>query len=380
MVDATTPHRSHLRILGTRGIPAQHGGFETFAEYLASYMAQHGWQVTVYCQEEGVGPLREDRWQGIRRVIIPVTQAGAKGTVIFDWKAMRHASKERGAILTLGYNTAIFSVPYRFKRIPHLMNMDGIEWKRAKWSPMERLWLYLNEWAGCYLANHLIADHPEIEKHLTAKVSRKKITMIPYGSEALHENPPPPYKGLPIESGKYALVIARPEPENSILEIVKAFAKKRRGYHLLVLGHYQDQIPYHAEIKSAASHEVLFPGAIYDRSTVQSLRYHCAVYIHGHTVGGTNPSLVESMGAGKPILAHDNAFNRWVAGPGASYFTTAEHLESFFSTFRVPNADLRHVNDEIAKRHESLFLWERVLRDYHGSLVDLADQYSGSIG
>lgn len=365
--------KPHLRILGTRGVPAQHGGFETFAEHLAPYMLEHGWRVTVYCQEDGSGPIREDDWQGVRRVIIPVKQTGAKGTVVFDWKAMRHAIKEQGVVLTLGYNTAIFSIPYRLKRIRHIMNMDGIEWKRAKWSPLERLWLYLNEWAGCYLANHLIADHPEIENHLATRVCRKKITMIPYGSDALYENPPPPYGDLPVEPGKYALVIARPEPENSILEIVTAFSMQPRGYKLVVLGNYDDKNPYHRSVKEAASDEVLFPGAIYEKAAVQSLRYHARLYIHGHQVGGTNPSLVEALGAANPIVAHDNVFNQWVAGEGATFFESVEGLSALLPSDMTNDETLYKMASWSARRHATSFTWDyilhqcsRLLRSSHG--------------
>ncbi|MDZ7753994.1 MAG: DUF1972 domain-containing protein [Gammaproteobacteria bacterium] len=368
MTDPRNPDKPHLRILGTRGVPAQHGGFETFAEHLAPYMVQQGWRVTVYCQEDGTGPIREDEWQGVRRVIIPVNQPGAKGTVLFDWKAMRHAIKEKGVVLTLGYNTAIFSIPYRLKRIPHLMNMDGIEWKRAKWSPMERLWLYLNEWAGCYLANHLIADHPEIENHLATRVSRKKITMIPYGSDALYENPPPPYEDLPIEPGKYALVIARPEPENSILEIVSAFSQQERGYKLVVLGNYDEQNPYHRAVIDAANNAVLFPGAIYDKRNVQALRYHAAFYIHGHQVGGTNPSLVEALGAGNPIIAHDNNFNSWVAGPVSIYFADADSLSNALTALTPDSEDLLTMKKASIQLHRRSFAWSYVLDKYHVTL------------
>ena len=103
----------HLRILGTRGVPAAHGGFETFAEHLAPFLVERGWQVTVYCQEDGVGPVFEDTWRGVRRVRMPVATGGAAGTIVFDWKSTVHAAREPGLVLTLGYNTAVFCALYR---------------------------------------------------------------------------------------------------------------------------------------------------------------------------------------------------------------------------------------------------------------------------
>ena len=168
-----------LCILGTRGIPAQHGGFETFAEFLALYLVKQEWDVTVYCQEDDGDSVWEDEWRGVHLVHIPVKQGGALGTIVFDWKSTLHASRQKGLILTLGYNTAAFGLLYRLKGITNLFNMDGLEWQRDKWSSLERAWLYMNERMGCWLGNHLVADNPEIKNHLVTRVKPEKVTMIP---------------------------------------------------------------------------------------------------------------------------------------------------------------------------------------------------------
>ena len=149
-----------LRILGIRGVPAAHGGFETFAEYLALYLVKKGWKVTVYCQLDGTGPIYEDDWEGVHRVNIPIDRGGPAGTIQFDWIATRHAQKAGEPCLTLGYNTAIFCTLLRLSGLPNVINMDGIEWQRAKWGTGPKAWFYLNEWAGAWLGNHLVADHP----------------------------------------------------------------------------------------------------------------------------------------------------------------------------------------------------------------------------
>ena len=209
--------------------------------------------------------------------------------------------------------------------------MDGIEWKRDKWTFLERTWLYINERAGCWLGNHLIADHPEIKKHLTTRVSKNKITMIPYGSDEINTPDLTHLKPYDLEPNRYAIVIARPEPENSILEIVTAFSSKKRNKKLVVLGNYDKADPeYSKKVNDAASDEVIFPGAIYDKSVIQALRFYALLYVHGHTVGGTNPSLVEALGAGNAVLAHDNKFNRWVAGEGNKYFKDIKQCKKVF--------------------------------------------------
>ena len=358
-----------LRILGTRGVPAAHGGFETFAEHLSLYLVSQGWRVVVYCQDEGAGSVFEDAWQGVERVHIPVAQTGPKGTIIFDWKATLHAARHRDLCLTLGYNTAIFCALLRIKGIPNLINMDGIEWSRAKWGVFAKTWFWLNDWAGCWLGNHLVADHPQIKVHLQSRVSANKITMIPYGADAVTDAPVDPVTALGLEPGRYLTVIARAEPENSILEVVQGFSKKTRNYKLLVLGNYQESHPYHCAIKAAASNEVCFVGAIYDKAVVQALRFHSAAYIHGHQVGGTNPSLVEALGAGNAVIAHDNRFNRWVAGEGAVYFEGEDGFASCLDEL-LNNADrIQELKAQSLERFQKAFTWTGVLGQYEALLV-----------
>lgn len=353
-----------LRILGTRGIPAAHGGFETFAEYLALYLVDKGWRVVVYCQEDGEGPTFYDTWQGVERVRIPVKADGPKGTIIFDWKATWHAAQYKDLCLTLGYNTAIFCALLRLKGVPNLINMDGIEWSRAKWSGLAKAWFWLNDWMGCWLGNHLIADHPEIKRHLETRVKSDKITMIPYGADAVSEPDYSPILAMGLTPGNYLTVIARAEPENSLLEIVQGFSSKTRGYKLVVLGNYSQQNAYHQAVKAAASSEVLFPGAIYDKTVVQALRYYGSAYIHGHQVGGTNPSLVEALGAGNAIIAHDNRFNYWVAGEGASFFSGAKQFSDLLDNIMSDADRLSAMRTASLNRFQSMFTWSRVLEQY----------------
>ena len=359
-----------LRILGTRGVPAAHGGFETFAEHLSLYLVKHGWRVVVYCQEDSSGAVYADVWQGVERVHIPVEQSGPKGTIVFDWKATAHAAKFNDLCLTLGYNTAIFCALLRIKGIPNLINMDGIEWSRAKWGAVAKLWFWLNDWAGCWLGNHLVADHPKIKVHLCSRVSEDKITMIPYGADAMTDIPVDAVRELGLEPGKYLTVIARAEPENSVLEIVEGFSRKVRGYKLVVLGKYEPEMNvYHRAVMYAAGPVVVFVGAIYDKAVVRALRFHSVAYVHGHQVGGTNPSLIEAMGAGNPVIANDNQFNRWVAGDSAKYFANAGEFSVCLDEVLSNPALLTKMKEGITRRHQEAFTWNSVLAEYEALLL-----------
>ena len=361
--------KNTLRILGTRGVPAAHGGFETFAEHLALYLVKRGWRVVVYCQVDGVGPVFEDVWEGVERVLIPVSQSGPKGTIVFDWQATAHAARYKDLCLTLGYNTAVFCALLRFKGIPNLINMDGIEWSRAKWGGVAKTWFWLNDWAGCWLGNHLVADHPQIKVHLESRVACSKITAIPYGADAVTSAPVEPVLALGLEPGRFLTAIARAEPENSLLEMVQGFSAKPRGYQMVVLGNYHEENAYHHAVKSAASAEVRFVGAIYDKAIVQALRFHSAAYLHGHQVGGTNPSLVEALGAGNPVVAHDNRFNRWVAGEGAVYFDGADAFSMRMDDLLADPVKLQAMSVRSRERFNAAFTWPDVLAQYEALLA-----------
>lgn len=359
-----------VRILGTHGVPAAYGGFETAAENIALFLVRQGWRVIVYCQVPGSGPITEDIWHGVERVMIPVDVEGWKGTSRFDLLSIRHACRFQDLCLTFGYNTAVFNVLQRLRGIPNVINMDGIEWSRARWGFMKQAILYVNERIGCFVGNHLIADHPEIEKYLLTRAPKRKITTITYGADPLDSASTAAVQRLGLEPGEYLTLIARPIPENSILEMVRGFSSKRRGKRLVILGKYMPEADaYHKEVMSAASDEVLFPGAIYDKTAVQELRFHSLAYVHGHTVGGTNPSLVEALAASNPVIAHDNPYNRWVAQDAALYFDTSERFSACVDEL-LASAERREAMRKASHaRFLQEFTWDHVAGQYEQLLL-----------
>ncbi|MFT4010231.1 MAG: DUF1972 domain-containing protein [Nocardioidaceae bacterium] len=363
-----------VRMLGTRGVPAAHGGFETAADHVSRYLVDRGWRVVVYCQVEGDGLPRTDMWEGVERVVVPTKRGGALGTAEFDARATRHAVKhaaEQDEIcLVFGYNTAFLNLRQRIRRIPFVMNMDGIEYVRAKWSPLHKAVLWTNEWIGAKSATHLIADHPEIATHLATRTSSDRITTIAYGAPLVTEASPTIPESFGLEPGRYLTVIARPEPENSLLEIVSGFSRRPRGVRLAVLGAYSPETTrYQAQVLAAAGDEVSFLGPQYEPEIVQALRFHSSGYVHGHTVGGTNPSLVEALGCGNPVLAHDNKYNRWVAGDAARYFSSADTFDTLLCEFLDDTGERQSMAASARARHAEAFTWERVGAQYEQLLA-----------
>lgn len=359
--------------MGIRGVPGRHGGYETFATRFAPYMVERGWDVTVYCQlDQGTKPF-EDVWEGVRRVHYAPRTGGTAGTMEFDARTVAHVLRRPGIDLILGYNTAAFNIPQKIVGRRLAMNMDGIEWKRGKWSAAGKAWFFLNEWIGANVCDLLIADHPEIEGHLRPK-TRRPIAMIPYGGDAILDAPLAPIQHYGLEPGRYMIKIARPTQENSVLEIVRAFSRARRDCKLMVLGDFDAGNAYHAACRAAASDEVIFPGAIFEPERVSALRFHARAYLHGHTVGGTNPSLCEALGAGNAVIAHDNRFNRWTAGEGQLFFTDEDGCDRAVATLLADEQRLATAQAAARARHAEAFTWPAVLTAYEDALTALAQR------
>jgi len=358
-----------LFILGTRGIPANHGGFETFAEKLSLYLGDKDWTVYVFCQCTDNKDEKMTVWNGIHLIYVPVNIYGPLGTILYDLKVTIRALSLHGLFLTLGYNTAIFNLLQRINGQINLINMDGIEWRREKWGYIARMWFWINERAGCLIGNHLIADHPQIKKHLSTRVRLEKITMIPYGANEVIDGNKSLLLPFNLEPNKYSVIIARPEPENSLLEMVRAFSQQPRNHKLVVLGNFSpDANKYHLKVIQSASDEVIFVGAIYDAPIVESLRFFSRFYIHGHRVGGTNPSLVEALGAGCAVIAHDNQFNRWVAGTSAAYFADEKSLAELFSYLLINDSAVSEMKSAAIARFKERFTWDQILQEYEALL------------
>lgn len=360
-----------VNILGIRGIPAVHGGFETFCQKLAPYLVSRGHEVLVYCQADD-GPKREwrqDVWEGVKRRHFCPRLNGAAGTMEFDLAVAQDVTKMPGVDLVLGYNTAVFNIWQRLRGRRVLMNMDGIEWKRAKWSLPAKIWFFANEIIGANISSVAIADHPEIKRHVAMRCFKAPV-MIPYGSDNITASDAEIIKRFGLTKDKFVISIARIEPENSILELVEAFAMVETDAKCVILGHLDPQNKYHRAVRAAAGPNVKFLGAIYDTPTVSALRFYCRAYLHGHQVGGTNPSLVEAMGAGNAVIAHDNKFNRWVAGEGQFFFSDrhicAEKMAQIFDN----DACLAKARKSARSRHEKMFQWDKVLEAYEAIIFE----------
>ncbi|KAB0670415.1 glycosyltransferase family 1 protein [Oryzomonas sagensis] len=359
-----------LAILGTRGIPACYGGFETFAEELSVRLVQQGGEVTVYC-EAGAGSAAET-YRGVHLVHIKAPRLGPLTTIIFDVLCLWHARKAFDVVYMLGYGASIFCFLPRLWGSTVWINMDGVEWARSKWGPMAKLWFRLMEALAMWTPDRVITDAQGILRHLQSRHARiPPASVIPYGATVVKEAPDARMlQEWQLMPGRYYLVVCRLEPENSVREIVKGYLQSGSAHPLVVVGNIAPATDHVKVLLQLKNERVRFIGPVYDRRMLQALRYHALGYFHGHTVGGTNPSLLEALGCGNLIIAHDNIFNREVAGEAATYFHRHQDIAQRIRALESSSPEQRDRLKTLAQeRIQTYYSWEYVTDTYKG-LVD----------
>ena len=359
---ATEAAGLRIAILGSRGIPARYGGFETFAEELGAGLVERGFRVTVFCERHSTQPSPSHR--GIRLVHLRPFPLGPLRTVLFDVASLLRALREYDVVYMLGYGAAWAFVLPRLFGVPLIVNTDGIEWRRAKWSLLARSYLKSMEGLSVRLASGVITDAEAIRTHLEPQHGPiRKCWTIPYGAHVVPSPPDPtllePFR---ISPGDYYIGVCRLEPENHVLDIIKAHKAAELSKSLVVVGGLTDS-SYVQAIRATASGGVLFLGEVYDQKTLTALRYYSRAYLHGHSVGGTNPSLLESLACGSEVIAHDNAFNREVLGPLGRYFRNVETLVRLWH-----EVDSSPQTDESRERYRAIvrgkYSWGHVITAY----------------
>jgi glycosyltransferase involved in cell wall biosynthesis len=322
------PAALRIAILGTRGIPASYGGFETFAEQLATRLVARGHEVTVYA-ETGESSVQDTFYQGVRVRHKRRPRWGAASVLAYDCACLWDACRGYDLVYMLGYGAAWACWWPRVFGVPVWINVDGLEWARSKWGRGARLYLRCMEWVTTRAATRLIADAEAIAQRFRQTYpGGAPSSFIAYGAELVESRQVDPavLSLWGLQAHRYMLVVARPEPENHILEIIQGHVLHGGDWPLVIVGDVSGATAYQRQLKQHASERVRFIGGIYDGGQLASLRVHAACYLHGHSVGGTNPSLLEALACGNWVLAHDNPFNREVARDAADYFATPGQL------------------------------------------------------
>ena len=351
-----------IAIIGTRGIPNHYGGFEQFAEYLSVYLAKNGHNVTVYNSHEH--PYQENVYEGVDIVhcFDPEDKIGTVGQFVYDLNCIQDVRhKDFQIILQLGYTSSSiwgFLLP---KDAVVITNMDGLEWKRSKFSKPVQVFLKLAEKLAVQSSDYLISDSIGIQDYINEKYSVNS-EYIPYGAnlftnpnnEVLNEYSLKPYD--------YDMLVARLEPENSIEIILDGVVAANVKRDFLVIGKHETTYGSYLKKKFGDFKNIKFIGGVYDINILNNLRYFSNIYFHGHTVGGTNPSLLEAMASGAMVCANDNIFNKAILENDAFYFSSYEDVSAVLeSKIKLQHSEIIEAN---SCKIRELYSWPKINESY----------------
>jgi glycosyltransferase involved in cell wall biosynthesis len=357
-----------LAILGTRGIPAAYGGFETLAEELSARLAARGHDVTVYARPHGVD-RRVAVHRGARVVHLPTLRLKYFDTVVHAALSGLHASAESyDAVLVCNAANALFC------RLPRLLgaptrialNVDGLERNRRKWNALGRLVYALSERLSCVMPDVVVTDARTIEAYYRETYAQPSV-FIPYGSDLGAPAGTDALSALGLVSGGYVLYVSRFEPENNPDAVVRAYRNVPGETKLVLVGSapYADAFIRGVRAEAAGDPRVLLPGALYGEAYRQLLA-HAAVYVHATEIGGTHPALVEAMGFGRPLVVHDTPENREVAGDSAVYVDVrqGESLAGGLTALLADAGARTRSGTSARDRARTLYLWDAVADAY----------------
>ncbi len=359
--------RLKIAILGTRGVPNNYGGFEHIAGYLSRGLVAKGHQVTVYNSSRH--PYTKKDWHGVRIVhcFDPEHIIGVAGQFVYDLNCIMDARKKKyDIVLMLGYtSSSVWKFLYPGNAII-ITNMDGLEWQRTKYSTPVRRFLKYAEKLAVQSSEFHIADSPVIKEYLDSTYHIRS-KYIAYGA-ALHQAADENLlRAYGLTKNRYFLLMARMEPENNIEMILDGYCLTTSSLTFMVIGNTSNGFGKYLTHKYKNESRVVFAGPVFDEQTVQSLTAFCSLYFHGHSVGGTNPSLLDAMAAKVPLAAHNNPFNRSILKSNAVMFTGAADVCRLINSNEYYN-ETHITNNYVSIKKE--FTWNRIIEQYENYFLE----------
>jgi glycosyltransferase involved in cell wall biosynthesis len=358
-----------IAVIGSRGIPARYGGFETFVGELAPRLVDLGHDVTVYCRAGYAPSPRPSHHRGVTLIYTPYLRSRSLETLSHELTSIGDSLRRSFDVYyILGTRSAPVDLLAKLSRRPVLVHTDGIEWRRRKWGSVGRSYLRFAEWLSQrVVADELVTDAGAMRSYYLGRYRRSSV-VIPYGAEVLEGRADPTLLsryGL-RESG-YHLVVCRLEPENNVDLIIDGFERSGSTRTLAIVGAENYRTPFTQTLRARASDSTRFLGRVYGEE-LTNLRLGATSYLHGHEVGGTNPSLLEAMGAGNCCLALDTPFNREVlAGNGITFTRAADDVAQAIRRVESDPDEAARLGAKAQKRIAENYDWDRVAAD-HGSL------------
>ncbi|MBB5642791.1 DUF1972 domain-containing protein [Cryobacterium roopkundense] len=364
-------------MMGTRGVPAAYGGFETAVEEIGRRLVERGHDVTVYCRISH-HPVQKSHL-GMRLVHLPSLRMKVAETLSNTALAALHVMLHRKPDVAFIFNAANspFLPVLRLRRIPTALHVDGLEWKRGKWGESGRRYYRWAEAVAVRWADALIADADGISAYFRREFD-VPTELLAYGAPILRNVPSARLAPLGLEPGGFHLLVARFEPENHVDLIVEGYRRSGCTLPLVVVGSAPYAAAYTARVEGLAAPDprIRMLGGVWDQELLDQLYAHALSYLHGHSVGGTNPSLLRAMGAATAVIAWDVNFNRDVAGPDGLYFTSAESLSYLLDEAEDNRQDMIDIGLALQERAEFRYTWESVVDGYEALARRLTEGYS----
>lgn len=364
---------SSLRIalLGTRGIPANYGGFETCVEELATRLAERGYRVTVYCRTPQI-QHRGTHYRGVRLIKLPTIRNKYLDTIVHSMLAAFDAVIRRyDVVYVFGVGNSPVCGLLRLGRLPVLLNVDGLDWQRDKWPVVARWCLRQTERIAVRVANRTITDSPNVRDYYRDQRG-VELEYIPYGADPVYTPPDGTLETHGLDARRYFLYVGRLEPENHVHDLVAAARTAQSSLPTVVVGDAPYADEYKASLRRESDGLVRFTGAIYG-SGYWELNQNAYAYIFPVVASGTHPALIEAMACGNCVLARDTPDNRHVGADTVRYFRDAEELSALMRWAESAPEDVARLGQAAAKRVRELFDWERVTSEY----LDLTWQVLG---
>ncbi|HYK91282.1 MAG TPA: glycosyltransferase [Acidobacteriota bacterium] len=363
-----------IAILGTRGIPANYGGFETFAEECSAGLAARGHDVTVYGRSHYV-PKSLRKYRDVRVVVLPTIESKYTDTIFHTLLSMLHAlSQHYQVMLICNAANSIYAWMPRMLGIPVAINVDGIERRRRKWNLVGRVYYRLCESLSTWFPNAIVTDARVIERYYREELGASS-TFIPYG--AITEKPAglELLDSLGLKNGEYFLYVGRFEPENNAHIVVKAFEQVRTSRRLVVVGDAPYSKNYIRRLKSTRDSRILFPGAIYGTGYRQ-LQAGAFCYVHATEVGGTHPALIEAMGQGNLVIANGTPENAEVLGDAGILYkeNDVNDLARWLQEVADSPGRFAALEEAALERALRVYSWENVVSQYEALFLRLANR------
>ncbi len=349
-----------VAIIGTCGIPARYGGFETLAENIVGFFPEKI-TLTVYCSSKTY-TKKLNHYKKANLKYIPLYANGIQ-SIGYDIISLFSAANKNDIIFIFGVSGCIilplFRLFYPSKKL--IINIDGLEYKRDKWKKPIRKFLKLSEKLAVKYCDKIIADNKTIQQYIKEEYNKNSYFIAYGGNHVTKRSLSAPLKNKYQIPNKYACMVCRIEPENNVHLILEAFSTL--SFPLVIIGNWEHS-QYGKQLKNEFGQRknIFLLDSIYDQDELNQIRSNCSFYVHGHSAGGTNPALVEAMYLGLPVIAYDVPYNRETTFNKAKYFSSVEDLKKIINEIR--HTELSKIGSELQKQAKKEYTWEKISAKY----------------